>query len=76
MRSARCYVFCIYPEKDPVKCNIVDITAWRFYVISTERIDHALVDQKSVGLARIEQLTQSIEYSQLRGDVDRVLGLA
>ena len=76
VRSARCYVFCIYPEKDPAKCNIVDITAWRFYVISTERIDSALVDQKSVGLARIEQLTQSIEYSQLRGDVDRVLGLA
>ena len=31
VRSARCYVFCIYPEKDPAKCNIVDITAWRFY---------------------------------------------
>ncbi len=76
VRSAHCYVFCIYPEKDPAKCNIVDTTAWRFYVISTGRIDSAFVDQKSVGLARIEQLTQSIEYSQLRGHVDRVLGLA
>ena len=75
VRSAHCYVFCIYAEKDSAKCNIVDITAWRFYVISTERIDSAFGDQKSVGLGRIEQLTQPIEYSQLRGHIDRVSGV-
>lgn len=38
VRYSDVYVFCLYPETDPTKCNILDINAWEFYVVPTETI--------------------------------------
>lgn len=41
-RPADCYVFCLYPEKDPSCVDILDIESWEFYVVSKERIEKEL----------------------------------
>jgi hypothetical protein len=73
VRSADCYVFCLYAETDRSRANVLDTSKWEFYVLSTERINHELRNQKSVGLNRIKSMTEPVDYSQLKEQIDRVL---
>jgi hypothetical protein len=52
MRSADCYVFCLYAEKDRSQVNVLNTSMWEFYVLSTGRINHELKTQKTAGLKR------------------------
>jgi hypothetical protein len=74
MRSADCYVFCLYAEKDRSRVNVLDTSMWEFYVLSTGRINRELGIQKSAGLNRIKSMTDPVGYTQLKGYLDRVLG--
>jgi hypothetical protein len=75
-RYADCYVFCVYPETDPSKANILDVRAWEFYVIPTERINRELGDQKSIGIKRIQAMCKPVGYSDLKKCIDKVLGIS
>jgi hypothetical protein len=75
IRSADCYVFCLYPETDSNKINVLDALAWQFFVISAERIYLELGNQKSVGLKRIQAMCKPVGYEKLKDSVDFVLGL-
>jgi hypothetical protein len=46
VRSADCYVFCIHTETDSTTANVLDLSKWKFLVISTERINQIFGDQK------------------------------
>jgi hypothetical protein len=74
-RSADCYVFCLYPETDRDRADILDVAAWQFYVLSTGQIERELGDQKSVGLARIRSMCSPVGYHELRQRMHAVLGL-
>jgi hypothetical protein len=52
-RRSSAYGFCLYPEADREKVNILDVLAWRFYVVPTQQIDAQPGSQKRVGLARV-----------------------
>ena len=73
IRTADCYVFCLHPEIDRKQANIVDVSAWEFYVISKERIDKELDERKSIGLKRIQAMSESVVYSNLKERVDLIL---
>jgi hypothetical protein len=73
VRAADCYVFCLYPEKDPAKVDVLDANAWQFYVLSTPQIERELGDQKTIGLRRLKQLCSPVRYDELRARVDREL---
>jgi hypothetical protein len=76
IRSADCYVFCLYAEKDTLKVNVLNVAHWHFFVILTEQINQAFGNQKSVRLSRIQSLCQPVDYHNLRDRVNRVLGSA
>jgi hypothetical protein len=72
-RSADCYVFCLFFEKDRKMVNVIDTAKWHFYVVSTHQINEALGSQKSVGLNGVESLTNPVKIEQLRERVDLAL---
>lgn len=76
VRSADCYVFCLYPERDRDRADALDVPAWRFWVLSTARIDAVFGDQKSVALSRLEALTAAVGVDGLVGAVGAALGSA
>lgn len=74
-RSADCYVFCLYPEKDVAIADILNVPAWQFYVVPTAQINQVCGEQKSLTLKRLESFGGPVEYSQLKARIDQVLGL-
>jgi hypothetical protein len=60
MRSADCYVFCLYPETDPAKVDVLDVNAWQFYVLSRIQIDRELGERKSIGLQRLQSMCEPV----------------
>jgi hypothetical protein len=74
-RGADCYVFCFYPETDPAKVNILDVGAWEFYVLPTEQINRELGDQKSIGIKRIQAMSEPVKFGQVKEKIDRVMGI-
>jgi len=70
IRSSDCYVFCLYPETDPVKADILDIPSWLFFVVPTEQIDQKFKDQKTIGIKRIQALCEPVKITGLRKAID------
>jgi hypothetical protein len=73
VRSAKCYVFCLYTETDREASDVLDLDQWEFYVLSTELINRELGTQKRVGLGRIKRMTDPVRYAQLMETVDLTL---
>lgn len=75
-RSANLYVFCVFTEKDEklARIRVRDVSAWRFYVLSTEMINQQFGGQRKVALSRIEELTDPVEYDDLKARIDHVIG--
>lgn len=73
LRSANCYVFCLYPETDPNKVDVLDVNAWRFYVLATDQIERELGDQKSVGIKGIQAMCEPVNYDGLQTQIDLTL---
>ena len=71
-RSADCYVFCLYPEKNRELADPLDVPAWRFYVMATPEIDEHFGDQKSVSLSRLRELVIDVDFRGLRDRVGSV----
>ena len=73
VRSADCYVFCLYPEQNASKADVLDADAWVFYVLSTDQIERELGAQKSVGLSRLRTMVEPVTYKGLQARIDTVL---
>lgn len=73
VRSADCYVFCLYPEQDEARANPLDVSAWRFWVLPTARIEAVFGSQKSVALSRIQSLTEAVTAQHLVAAVTSAL---
>ena len=74
-RLADCYVFCLYPETDKALASPLDVSAWRFWVLPTARIDLEFGDQRSVTMSRLAPLTDPVTATTLRRAVHEALGL-
>ena len=74
VRPADCYVFCLYAEKDKVVADVLNVSAWHFYVLPTRMINAAFGEQKTVRLNRIIALCpEPVCYQDLKRQVDTVL---
>lgn len=72
-RSANVYVFCILEEKNHELVNPLDLDQWFFIVLSTKIINESLGNQKSVSLARLENLgCIRLRYDTLASEIDSV----
>lgn len=74
-RTADCYVFCVFADRDRDNCRVTDTSRWLFYVIPTHLIDEHFPRQKSAGLSSIERITAPVKYQELRTEIDRALEL-
>lgn len=74
-RLAHCYVFCLYPETDRAQASPLAVSAWRFWVLPTARIDQEFGDQRSVTMSRLAPLTVPVTATTLRCAVHEALGL-
>ena len=77
IRSADCYVFCLYCEKTHGGRNsraVLDVARWSFYVVSSEEIGAKFGGQKSVGLAAIQPFG-GCEFLQLKSRIEEKLWL-
>jgi hypothetical protein len=72
-RSSDCFVFCFYPEADPEKADILNVTSWLFFVVPTERIDQKFQNQKTVGIKKIQALCEPVKITGLRKAIDVIL---
>jgi len=73
IRSADCYVFCLYSETDPARVDVLDVAAWQFYVLSTGQINRELGGQKTVGIGRVQGMCEPVLYGGLKGRIGSVL---
>ncbi len=65
-RQADVYVFCLLDHKEQATVDPLDLAQWTFYVISTERLNAALGEQKSVGLSGLRQIgAEEANYTNL-----------
>jgi hypothetical protein len=69
-RYSDCYVFCLYPEKEPCRVDILDIESWEFYVVSKDKISAEFGDQKILGLARLKTICDPVKIDKLRSRID------
>ena len=72
-REAHGYVFCLYPEKDESRANVLDVSTWEFYILPTSAIERQFGEQKTVTLAPIQRLAPPVGYERLRSAVDEAI---
>lgn len=71
-RQADVYVFCLLDHKVQATVDPLDVAQWTFFVISTERLNAELGEQRSVGLTRLRQIgAEEASYGGLADAVDR-----
>lgn len=65
-RSADVYVFCVFSETNKEIADPLNSEQWFFLVCSTQLLNDKLGEQKSVGLAALEQLgLERLSFKQL-----------
>lgn len=73
-RQADVYVFCLLDHKEQATVDPLDTAQWRFFVISTERLNAEIGEQKSLGLSRLRQIgAEEVGYYGLADAVHRVV---
>lgn len=79
VRSAHCYVFCVYTDtnRDRAFATVLDASFWDFYVVATPDIERHIPNNKTISLAALRSIfgVSGIAFDQLRPAVDGALGL-
>jgi hypothetical protein len=75
-RRADVYVFAYYAEEDLERYSSLDVSGWRFYVLSTPELERHFMTQDTVALSRIRRVTEEVEYGDLRTAVNAALDRA
>lgn len=73
-RYADLWVFALFePDRHPAG-DVLDPSLWRFYVVHCSSLEARVGDQKQASLATIAALAKPVRFSDLRVEIDRVLG--
>ncbi len=78
IRSAACYVFCLYAQKEgeakSIQADILNIEKWwEFYILPAQRINDELGDGKNLGVGTLRKMTAPVRLSALKASIDAVL---
>ena len=71
-RNADIYIFCLHDPIPATNENVADPRCWSFWVIASKTIDKELGNQKSVGIRTLKSLTESISWSELPVEFEKV----
>jgi hypothetical protein len=72
-RRADVYVFAYYAEEDLERYSSLEVSGWRFYILSTPELERYFETQDKVALSRIQAVTAEVGYEDLRTSVDSAL---
>lgn len=69
-RDSDVYVFCLHKHREQDSINILDLSQWTFFVISTQTLQTAAGMQKTITLNRLKSLgANETDYDHLRDTV-------
>ena len=69
-RQADVYVFCVLHHQDQSTIDPTDLAQWSFYLITTNRLNETIGNQKSIRLKRLLEIGASLtSYSKLKKDI-------
>jgi hypothetical protein len=71
-RAADVYVFCLLKHKDKDTVDPLDLSQWKFYVVSTEQLNNYKRSQHSITLPSLKKLTKAVDYNEIIREVDRL----
>lgn len=72
-RNSDCYVFCVYKDQDKTNYDILDVSHWEFYILSTEFLNDHFPEQKSISLSTIRKSFDAVDYTQIKNKIDNIL---
>ena len=72
-RPADVYVFCLHQSVPATNANVADPATWRFWVVSARTLDKRLGAQKSVGIASLDGLAESVGWTEIKASVDLLI---
>jgi len=71
-RSADVYVFCLFAATDKTTANPLDESQWSFLVCSSYFLNQEFGQQKTVGLASLEEKgLREISFDRLNDEIER-----
>lgn len=71
-RQADVYVFALLAHRDKATVDPMDVSQWRFYVLSTSKLDERTRSQHSITLPTLERLSEGeVCHAGLAEAVDR-----
>ena len=73
VRSADCYVFCLFAEREKTNAEPRNLASWEFYVLPTTVIESEFGDQKTLALGTLRQICHPVEFRELRSEIDKAL---
>jgi len=69
-RQADVYVFCLLHCKEQDTVNPIDLNQWEFFVLSAEKLNRILPNQKSINLTGIQRIgARKTDYSGLHQSI-------
>ena len=69
-RNSDVYVFCLHKHKDKESINILDLSQWTFFVLSTSTLNVMASQQKTITLSRVKSLgATETDYAHLRSTI-------
>lgn len=67
------YVFCLNIGETRVDSNPMNVDNWEFYIVPTKIINEKCGDNKSIGLKRVRELSDKIDYDKLKEKIDQII---
>lgn len=64
------YVFALLAHQDKASVDLLDLTQWKFYVLSTATLDSRKRSQKSITLKLLSALCPPIAFAHLRNAIE------
>ena len=74
-REAEIYIFCLQTEKDVKKINLIDVDQWRFYIVSTEKLDLEFHDKKRIGIRPLNKMATPVKQNRIKDILDDIISL-
>jgi hypothetical protein len=75
-RRAQVYVFALLAHTDKATVNPLDLDQWSFYAVATVKLEERVGRRRSLSLKTVRELAPQTGFSELRNEVNRLMGPA
>lgn len=73
IRTADCYVFCLYAEQNADQVDVLNVDAWEFYPVLTKELVRLVGAQKTMSLSRLQRICRPVCLSELKAQIDKLI---